>query len=161
MKVLIILMALQFIMVDTGLCEGQNALNNQDMQLFEELKTDHNLDDAQTYQLMGMAFLKNDFFEKASACFEKAVELNNNLYLSWYHLGLINMDNPELYFKKAIDANPQFPLSHYWLGMYYKHNERKPETIECFKKYLEVVDRNDSNEEARIVVAEQEIKEGL
>jgi len=127
--------------------------------LFQEIKTKHKLDDAQTYEVLGMAFLKQDFGEKAIICFERAVQLNPTLYLSWYYLGLINIDNPERFFNKAIEANPKFALSYYWLAIYYQQNNKQFESVKFFEKYLQVVDKNDPQEKQRIKVAEEAVEE--
>lgn len=139
----------------------QNALNDQDMRLFEEIKQEHGLEKAQAYQLLGRAFLNNGFTEKASTCFKRAVELDESLFLSWYHLGIMNMDNPEYYFKKAIEANSEFPTSYYWLGMHYERCSKKTESMECFKKYLELVNRDDPMEEDRIKTAGKIVEGGV
>jgi len=140
--------------------EGIISVNwdKQDSQLFEELKKEHKLEDAQAYELLGRAYLHQDFWEKASICFERAAQLNPKLYLSWYNLGLINIDNPELFFKKAIEANPKFAPPYYWLAMYYKQCGKEVESIEYFDRYLKVVDRNDPQEKSRIKVAEDAVK---
>ena len=112
-KIFIILGLLMAKCVSLSAAEKDDSAgwNSQDSELFQEIKTKHKLDDAQTYQVLGMAYLEQDFWEKASFCFERAVQLNSRLYLCWYHLGLIHMDNPEQYFKKAIEINSKFALS--------------------------------------------------
>jgi len=158
MSLVIILLLL---MGGTELYAEQKVLNDQDMRLFEEIKQEHGLEKAQAYQLLGRAFLNNGFTEKASTCFKKAVELDEGLFLSWYHLGLTNMDNPEYYFKKAIEANSEFPISYYWLGMHYGHCERESESIECFKKYLKLASKNDPTEKGRIKTVERIVEGGI
>ena len=132
--------------------------DRQDMQLFEDTKKEHNMDDAETYQVLGVAFLQQRYTDKATICFERAVQLDSELYFSWYHLGLLNMDAPESYFKKAIEIDPGFYLSYYWLASYYKQSDKKQEAQRYFKLYLETVDRNDSEEQGRIKVAEDALR---
>lgn len=132
-----------------------NAIDNR---LFVELKAQHKLTDAQTYELIGRTHLQRDRWERAEIYFKKAVNSDPGLYISWYHLGLLNMDNPEGYFKKAIEINPEFPLSYYWLASYYKNRDKKKEARKYFSLYLETVDRNEPEEQGRIEVAEDEIR---
>jgi tetratricopeptide (TPR) repeat protein len=149
-----------------GLCinvyaEEKNEAANWDTidnRLFIELKAQHKLTDAQTYELMGRTHLQEDRWERAEVYFKKAVKLDAGLYFSWYHIGLIHADNPKQYFSKAIEANPNFALPYYWLGMYYKQCDKKTEAVTYFKKYLERVDRDDPQEHGRIKVAENEIE---
>lgn len=157
---IIIFGLLMFGCVSLGIAQQESAtlLNSQDLELFQEIKTKHALGDAQAYQVLGMAYLKQGFSEKASFCFEKAVQLDQKLYLSWYHLGLIHMDNPEPYFTKAIETNPDFALSYYWLAMYLKQCDRNAEAASYFRKYLETVDRGNLQEHGRIEVAEKELE---
>jgi tetratricopeptide (TPR) repeat protein len=81
------------------------------------------------------------------------------LCMAWYNHGLKNMDNPESDFQNAIIADPKFAPSYYWLASYYCKAKRKEESIECFKKYLQVVDKNDPIEKDRIKTARFFIKE--
>ena len=152
------IIAIILAMCRIGLTDDYGNWNKQDSQLFEEVKKEHSLDDASAYQVLGLTFLKQEFLDKASICFERAVQIDQRLFLSWYHLGLINMDSPEAYFKKAIEANPKFPLSYYWLAMYYQQNGKQPESVRFFEKYLQVVDKSDPQEKQRIKVAEETVK---
>ena len=159
MKVSTILIALQLLMVNSGLCGEQNILNDHEKQLFEDVKKDYVLSDAQTYEVFGMTLLDKDLAERASLCFEQAVKLDSTLYMSWYLLGLCNMDSPEHYFKKTIEANPDFALSYYWLGMYYRHEHKDGEARQCFNGYLSKVDNKDTNEKGRIKTARKIIQD--
>jgi tetratricopeptide (TPR) repeat protein len=145
-----------------GLCINVYAENNNwdtiDNRLFIELKAQYKLTDAQTYELIGRTHLQEDRWERAEVYFKKAVKLNSGLYISWYHLGLIHLDNPEIYFRKAIEANPDFALPYYWLAMCLKQYDKKTEAITYFKKYLKTVDKSDPQEHERIKVAESEIE---
>lgn len=132
--------------------------DSQDIQLFEDTKKEHNMGDAETYQLLGSAFLLNHYIDKATICFKRAVRLDPKLYFSWYNLGLLNMDNPERYFKKAIEIDPRFYLSYYWLASYYKNCDKKQEARKYFKLYLETVDKDEPEEQGRIKVAEDAIR---
>ncbi len=126
-----------------GFCEDEN-------QLFVELKKQYRLTDAQTYELMGMTHLEMDRVDRAEFYFKKTVTLDPRLYRSWYNLGLINMDNPEIFFKKAIEANRNFAPAHYWLASYYDNCDNRIEATKYFREYLNVVDRNDPLEKQRI-----------
>jgi len=81
------------------------------------------------------------------------------LCLSWYNLGLSNMNNPERYFKNAIKADPEFSPSYYWLASYYCEHKKKKESIYYFEQYLQVADENDPQEKDRIETAKYFIKE--
>ncbi len=147
-----IAIALSIILLSlTGCANSQDRL---DQRLFRELKAEHKLTDAQTYELLGLTYFKLDNSARASLYFKKAVALNSALYLSWYRLGLLHMDNPEHFFKKTIRANPKFAPSHYWLGTWYLNQNRNNEAKAQFDQYLNQVDRNDPIEQSRIKEAE-------
>ncbi|MFN7181713.1 MAG: tetratricopeptide repeat protein [Planctomycetota bacterium] len=165
MKNLIILWLLLAIQCLPLYAQEKNLSANwskQDSKLFEELKKEHKLDDAQTYQLMGLAFLHQDFWEKASLCLEKAVKLNPKLYISWYYLGLIHINTEEgfNYFKKATEANPDFSPPYYWMAYYKCRARQDKEAITLFQKYLEVA-KKDESETGRIKVAEEVLQDLL
>lgn len=145
-----------------NLCIVVSAEEQQDkleFRLFQDLKAEYKLTDAQTYELLGRTYLHQDKWEKAVIFFDKAVQLNPKLYLSWYNLGLINMDNSEFFFKKAIEANSKFAPSYYWLALYYHKHGRAAESVEHFEGYLKVVDKNEPIEKDRIKAAGNFIKE--
>jgi len=127
--------------------------------VFSQLKAEYHLTDAQTYELLGKAYLRQNKDAEAEVYFKKAVNLDHTLYLSWYDLGLLHMGSPEYYFKEAIKANPKFPAVHYWLGSFYCKVKRTKESIECFGKFLQVVDTNDPQEKDRIKTAKCFIRE--
>lgn len=135
---------------------AQGEQDNVDPTLFDQLKAEYHLTDAQTYELLGKVYLKQDKDAEAEEYFNKAVSLDTTLYLSWYNLGLISMDNPEQYFKNAIKANPEFSPPYYWLASYYCKHRKKKEAIEYFEKYLQVADKNEKD---RIEMARCFIKE--
>ena len=159
MRSLIIVIVLQLSIVGTGLCADQKVFDDQDMQLFEAVKQEQGLNNAQTYELLGRIYLNQEKWEKAVASFNEAVRLDPKLYLSWYNLGLLHMDNPELYFKKAIEADSKFAPSYYWLALYYYKQGRATESVEYFEGYLKVVNKNDAIEKDRIKAAGNFIKE--
>jgi len=130
-----------------------------DQAVFSQLKAEYHLTDAQTFELLGKAYLRQDKDAEAEKYFNKAVSLDHTLYLSWYNLGLINMGSPESYFKESIKANPKFAAPLYWLGSFYCKRKMNKESIECFEKYLQVVDKNDSQEKDRIEMAGHFIKD--
>lgn len=160
MKVFIVSLLVVMISVSFLYAEEQTASvdwNKIDNRLFRELKKEYSLSDAQTYELLGRTYLQQNEWKRGSIYFNKAVQLNPKLYLSWYNLGLINMDNPEFFFKKAIGANSAFAPAYYWLAYYY-YNSGKMEGSELyFEKYLKVADKNDPQEQSRIKEAQNMI----
>lgn len=132
-----------------------------DSRLFRELKAEHKLTDAQTYELLGLTYLQEGDSERAAIYFNEAVSLDPILYLSWYNLGLLNMDmdDPEYYFEEAIEVNPEFSPPYYWLASYYCKAKKKTESIKYFEEYLKVADKDDPQEKDRIEMAGYFIKE--
>lgn len=156
MKKIILLIAIMNICL-VGYARGEQDI--ADPTVFDQLKAEYHLTDAQTYELLGKAYLRQDKDAEAEEYFNKAVSLDPNLYQSWYNLGLLHMDNPERYFKNAIKADPQFSPPYYWLASYYCKSKRKKESIEYFEKFLQVVDENDPQQKDRIEMAGYFIRE--
>jgi len=102
-------------------------------------------------------FSGDDQVSKDLSALQKKCE--KTICLSWYNLGLSNMDNPEHYFKNAIKADPGFSPSYYWLASYYCKHKKKTESIDYFERYLQVVNENDPQEKDRIEMARYFIKE--
>jgi len=156
MKKTILLIAIMIICL-MGYVRGEQ--DEADSTAFSQLKAEYHLTDAQTFELLGKAYLRQDKDAEAEVYFNKAVSLDPTLYLAWYNLGLLKMDNPEHYFKESIKANPEFSPPLYWLGSFYCKVKRKKESIEYFEKYLQVADKNDPQEKDRIGMAKCFIKE--
>ena len=157
---IILLLAIIFILIPLY-TKAQNVFaewDDEDRQLFKDTKKEHDIDNAETYQLLGTAFLMEHRINKATICFKRAVRLDPKLFFSWHHLGILNMNNPELYFKKAIEIDPRFSPSFYCLARYYKKCDKKQEAQKYFKLYLEVVDRNDPEQKNMIKAAENEFE---
>lgn len=150
MKKIILLIAMINVCL-AGCARGEQ--DEADSTVFSRLKAEYHLTDAQTFELIGKTYLRQDKDAEAEEYFNKAVSLDPTLYLSWYNLGLIHMSSPEYYFKEAIRANPRFPAVHYWLGSFYCKVKRTKESIECFGKFLQVADTNDPQEKNRIEMA--------
>lgn len=92
---------------------------------------------------------------------QRQAETDPATYLSWYNLGLRDLDNPvcERDFKKAIKANPKFSPPYYWLASYYCEHEKIAQSIDYFEHYLRVADENDPQEKDRIKWAGYFIRE--
>ncbi|MCX5706011.1 MAG: tetratricopeptide repeat protein [Candidatus Omnitrophica bacterium] len=134
-------------------CGGNIDRPRVNSELFEELQNRYSLSDSETYELLGRTYLEMDNVKMAEYCFQVAVQLNPSLYLSWYNLGLINMEDPVSYFKKAIKANPKFSPPYYWLGLYYCKSKDNSGSLRYFAQYLNIADKNDPQEKDRIEMA--------
>lgn len=132
--------------------------------LYQDLKAEHpEKSEAEIEQAIGGALLESgNQWEKSTVHLKKAVELDPKLYLSWYWLGLINLDTEEgyNYFKKTTEAKPDFPTPYYWMAYYRCRNKEDKKATSLFKKYLEVA-RGNEEETGRIMLAEEVLQDLL
>jgi len=155
--------------------EGQGVLESQPKEddkkvdwdkieyyLYQDTKAENpDKSDAEIHQAIGYALLKSDNqWERAIAHFKKALEMDPNLYFSWYNLGLIYADEEEgrNYFRKCIEVKPDLAPAYYWLGYSLCRQRRDKEALLIFEKYLEVA-KDDSQEEERFEFASKLVKE--
>jgi len=121
-------------------------------------------DDAKFFQTMGLGSFEEKNWAKAKSYLEKAVKLDRKLYLSWYCLGLLNIDNQEgyNYLKKSVEINPSFPLPYYWMAYYHCRAREDQKAISLFEKYIELAKGNPGEENRLIASKEvlQELKSG-
>lgn len=106
--------------------------------------------------IVGTAFRMLGNFEDATKCYDKAIELNENLYLTWYYKGLIeykinNIDCAIVYFYKSIDIESSFHKGWYRLGLCYLKKDDVKKSYKCFKHACEL-DKN--NEKYKLKVDE-------
>lgn len=129
----------------------------QDEQLMHDVlkeaqprKTEAEIQEAMGYVLLN----KSNQWEKAADHYKQAVQLNPKLFKAWYSLGLIFMCSEEGdgYLIRSTDANPDFAPSWYWLGYNACRAGKDTESIDYFKKFLQVA-RNDEQEAGRVKVA--------
>lgn len=127
-----------------------------DSRLFDTLKQESAKSDAEIYQSIGLAYFKEETWDRAELNFKKAVQLNPKLYWSWYNLALLYTDTEEgyNYNKKATEADPTFSIPYYWMAYYRCRIREDKKAIPLFKKYLEVA-QGDKVEAGRIKVAKE------
>lgn len=133
-----------------------------DERLFFSIKQEQRVDDAGAYEILGRTHFQENRYDRAAFYLKKAIDLNPKLYLSWFYLGLINMNKPEEYLKKSIEINPKFAPSYYWLASYYCRAGRLDESVKYFKKYISAAG-NEPMEKDRVIMARgfiEEIKNG-
>lgn len=134
--------------------------DEKEAQFIEALRaTQEEHSEAELHQAIGYWLLESDNqWERATVHFKKAIELDPKLYMSWYNLGLINIDSEEgyNYFKKAAEANPKFSTPYYWMAYYRCRYREDKKAIPLFKKYLEVAEaEKNPQEEGRIKGAKE------
>lgn len=121
-------------------------------------------DDAKLFQTIGLDSFKNRDWAQAQLYLNKAVKLDHKLYLSWYGLGLLNIDNQEgyNYLKKSVEIKPDFPLPYYWMACYHCRIREDQKAVPLFEKYIKLAKGN-PGEENRLIAAKevlQELKSG-
>ena len=82
------------------------------------------------HTLSGHEYDSNEDFDKAIACFRKAIHTDDRHYNAWYGLGAIyyrleKYDLAEYHFKRALALNKQSSVLHCNLGML-QHANKKP-----------------------------------
>lgn len=130
--------------------------------LYQDLRNKYpNKSEAEIEEAIGHGLLHSDNWrERATVHFKKALELNPNLYISWYNLGLIYADEEEGrgYFRKAIKVKPDFAPPYYWLGYSLCREKRDEEALPVFEKYLKIA-KGDPQEKDRFEFASSLIEE--
>ena len=86
---------------------------------------------------LGCLFLKKNFFLEAEKIFLELISKNNNDYLSYYNLGLINFDIKKYnlaldYFKKSSDIQINFYSAYHQIALTY---EKLGNINEAIKNY--------------------------
>lgn len=121
-------------------------------------------DDAKFCQTLGLESFKLKDWGQAQFYLNKAVRLDRKLYLSWYCLGLLNIDNQQGYdcLKKAAELKPDFALPYYWMAYYHCRIREDQEAIPLFEKFIELAKGNPHKEDRLIAAKEalQELKSG-
>jgi tetratricopeptide (TPR) repeat protein len=133
-----------------------------DEQMFFRLKKEQGVDDAGAYEMLGREYFQEGRYDRADFYLKKSLELNPKLYLSWFYLGLVHMDNPEACLLKAIEFNANFAPSYYWLASYYCKIGKANNAVQYFKKYINVA-ADEPLEKERVEMAKgfiNEIKNG-
>lgn len=111
--------------------------------------------EAEFHQGLAYSYITKEFGNQSGRAidhFKKAVELDPNLYLSWYTLGLyfVEEEKGQEYFQKAIEADPNYAPPYYWLGYLYCQVRKDDQALSFFEKYLELVQQDDLKEARRI-----------
>ncbi|MCX5695990.1 MAG: hypothetical protein NTW18_04975 [Candidatus Omnitrophica bacterium] len=119
-------------------------------------------DDAKLFQMMGLDYFSQKDLAQAQNFLTKAVKLDPKLYLSWYCLGLLNIDNPGgySYLVKAQETKPDFAPPYYWMAYYHCRLKENKKAISLFRKYIELAKGNPKEEE-RLKAANEVLRELL
>ena len=132
-----------------------------DLHLFKEAKAGVEKTDAEIHQAIGHAHLKlYNNWERATVHFKKAVELDPQLFFSWFRLGLIYIDTEEgnEYFRQASKVEPDNPQPYYWLAYTHCRFGRLKEALPVLEKYVDLA-KGDANEEDRLEFASKLLEE--
>ena len=91
----------------------------------------YNPENSDLYYNLGISYSRINEFSLAKDCFEKAVEINSDLYNAYYRLGQIallyrDIENAERYFSQSIEGETE-GKSYYQLAKIYliKNNKNK------------------------------------
>ncbi len=116
--------------------------------------------DAKLFQTIGLDSFKEGNLAGAQLYLSKAVKSDDQLYLSWYYLGLLNINNQEgySYLKKSAEIEPDFPLPYYWMAYYHCRVKEDQKAIPLFRKYIELA-KGDPGEMNRLLAAREALQE--
>ena len=117
-------------------------------------------EDAAMFQEIGLAYFQQKDLRASSIFLSKAVQLNPKLYLSWYCLGLLNVNSPQGYdyLKKAAQEKPEFPNPYYWMAYYHCRLGEDRKAISLFKEYIKLA-KGKFGEEERVRAAKEVLQE--
>jgi len=129
--------------------------------LFNDFKS-NDKDDAVLFQTIGLDYCKQKDWAKAEVYLSKAVKLNPKLYLSWYCLGLLNIDNQKgyNYLEKSVEVKANFPIPYYWMAYYHCRIREDQKAIPLFRKYIKLA-KGKPGEEDRLKAAKEVLQELL
>lgn len=98
----------------------------------------------------------------AKIYFGKAVQSDPKLYMSWYYLGLLNIDNQSGYdyLNKSVVIKSDFPIPYYWMAYYCCRMKQNQKAILLFKEYIEIA-KGRLGEEERLKAANEALQELL
>lgn len=119
-------------------------------------------DDAKLFQMMGLDYFSQKDFTQARIFLVKAVKLDPQLYLSWYSLGLLNINNREGYncLVKSLEAKSDFAAPYYWMAYYHCRIKENKKAIALFRKYIGLAKGNPKEGE-RLKAANEVLRELL
>jgi tetratricopeptide (TPR) repeat protein len=135
-----------------------------DARLFFTLKHQNDNSDAEIYQAIGVTHFQKKNWDRSEKHLQHAVELDPELHMAWYYLGLINIDTEtgHSYFERATQANPDFSTPYYWMAYYRCRHRKDEQAIILFKKYIEIAEaENDEEEIGRVDVAKEVLQDLL
>ncbi len=127
----------------------------------------YNPEDSDLYYNLGLSYSRINEFSLAKDCFKKAVEINSDLYNSYYRLGQIallyrDIESAERYFSQSIYGETE-AKSYYQLAKIYliKNNKNKAKvyinkSIEINPKFYEIIEK-----EPIFIPIKQEIKKPI
>src|SRR3954447_2996346 len=98
---------------------------------------------------LGVAYMNQQFFEKALKCFEDSAKLDPNLSAARLNQGiaLVNLgriDPAKVILEEAVKRDPQNARAWYNLGLLYKNSENPLDTAAAFHHVVEI-DPNDAD----------------
>lgn len=99
-------------------------------------------EDEELYYNLGIAYSRINEFALAKECYEKATEINNNLYNAYYRLGQISLlyrdiEAAERYFIQSMDGEVELK-SYYQLAKIYMMKNDKNKAVVFLNKATEV-----------------------
>lgn len=98
--------------------------------------------DAEGYQNLGLVHFTSSDFERAQACFEKAISCDADFAIGHYYAGLCAMksgryDEALRRFERALRLNPQFARVHHNTGVCLHKLERYEQALGALQRALE------------------------
>jgi tetratricopeptide (TPR) repeat protein len=119
-------------------------------------------DDAKFFQTLGVGIFNTGDWPLAEFYFKKAVKLDSKLYLSWYCLGVLNIENEEgyNYLKKSTAIKPDFPGSYYWMAYHWIRKGEDKKAISLLNQYLKLA-KDEIKERERMVTANEILQDLL
>jgi tetratricopeptide (TPR) repeat protein len=92
---------------------------------------------------LGVAYMNQQFFEKALKCFEDSAKLDPNLSAARLNQGiaLVNLgriDPAKIILEEAVKRDPQNPRAWYNLGLLYKNSENPLDTAAAFHHVVDI-----------------------
>ena len=115
---------------------SSNEIKKAEKTYLEVLKMEPN---AETYNNLGVLYLKEENAQKAVESFQKAVELDPNFTRAYFNLGELSLISGKFpmalaFFKKAETIDKNHPLVHYKLGVSLTKTGRLEEALKEFEE---------------------------
>ncbi len=106
-----------------------------------------NSNDANVYNNMGITYAKQDNFDKAIVCYQKAIAIDPKDARVYFNMGLAynkqgDYDKAIACFQKTVEIDPKDASAYFNMGIAYGRQGDYEKAIDCFQKAIAIDSKN-------------------